>query len=64
GSVALVEVNVPSVTALSQQLAEEAGVLILPALSLGSDDRHMRMGFGRRSFAEALDKFEEYLLGR
>ena len=64
GSVALVEMQVPSVTAFSERLAEEAGVLILPAVNLGSDDRHMRIGFGRRGFGEALKKFEEYLENR
>jgi len=61
GSVALVGMNVPSVTAFATQLAEKAGVLILPATTLGSDDQHMRMGFGRAGFGEALEKFEVYL---
>ena len=61
GSVALVGVNIPSVTAFAQQLAEEAGVLILPAVSLGSDDHHMRMGFGRSNFGESLERFEACL---
>ena len=61
GSVALVGMHVPSVMAYATQLAEEAGVLILPAVTLGSDDHHMRMGFGRAAFGEALEKFEEYL---
>ncbi len=61
GSVALVGMNVPSVTQLSDRLAAEAGVLIHPAVTLGSDDRHTRMGFGRRGFGTALEKFEAYL---
>lgn len=61
GSVALVGVNVESVTDLAARLSEEAGVLILPGVHLGSDDRHMRMGFGRAGFGEALDVFEAYL---
>jgi aspartate/methionine/tyrosine aminotransferase len=61
GSVALVEMNVPSVTDFAIQLAEKAGVLILPATTLGSDDQHMRMGFGRAGFEEALEKFEAFL---
>ncbi len=61
GSTALVGVNVPSVKDFAAQLAEEAGVLILPAATLGSDDQHMRMGFGRAGFGEALEKFEAYL---
>jgi aspartate/methionine/tyrosine aminotransferase len=61
GSVALVGMNVPSVTDFGAKMAEEAGVLIHPAVTLGGDDRHMRMGFGRAGFAEALAKFEAYL---
>jgi aspartate/methionine/tyrosine aminotransferase len=61
GSVALVGMNVKSVEEYSSQLAENAGILIHPAKTLGSDDHHMRMGFGRFAFGEALEKFEEYL---
>jgi aspartate/methionine/tyrosine aminotransferase len=61
GSTALVGVNVPSVKELAKQLAETAGVLILPATTLGYDDQHMRMGFGRAAFREALERFEGYL---
>jgi len=61
GSVALVGMHVPSVMAYATRLAEEAGVLILPAVTLGADDHHLRMGFGRAAFGEALEKFEEYL---
>lgn len=34
---------------------------IQPATTLGYDDKYMRMGFGRRKFGEALEKFEDYL---
>ena len=61
GSITLVGMNVPSVSDFAIQLAEKAGVLILPAITLGSDDQHMRMGFGRAAFGEALEKFEAYL---
>jgi len=61
GSTALVGMNVPSVTAYAERLASEAGVLIHPATTLGYDDRHMRMGFGRAGFGEALAQFEAYL---
>ncbi|MDX1413368.1 MAG: pyridoxal phosphate-dependent aminotransferase [Candidatus Promineifilaceae bacterium] len=64
GSVALVGMDVPSVTAFAERLADEAGVLIHPAVTLGSDDRHARFGFGRAGFAEALQKFEDYLIAR
>ena len=61
GSVALVGMNVPSITDFAAELAEKAGVLILPATTLGANDQHMRMGFGRAAFGEALEKFETYL---
>ena len=61
GSVALVGMNVPSITVFAAQLAKNAGILILPATTLGSDDQHLRMGFGRAAFGEALEKFEAYL---
>ena len=61
GSTALVGYHVPSVEALSKQLAEEEGILIHPARILGSDDHHMRIGLGRESFPEALQKFEQWL---
>ncbi len=64
GSTALVGMNVPSVTAFAEKMAREAGVLILPATSLGWDDQHFRLGLGRAGFGVALDKFEEYLFSR
>ncbi|MBE0685971.1 MAG: pyridoxal phosphate-dependent aminotransferase [Anaerolineaceae bacterium] len=61
GPVALVHMNVDSVTRFADELAEKAGVLIQPALTLGSTDQYLRMGFGRAAFPEALEKFEAYL---
>ena len=61
GSTALVGMNVPSVTDYAVEMAEIAGVLILPAVNLGGDDQHFRMGFGRAGFGVSLGKFEEYL---
>jgi aspartate/methionine/tyrosine aminotransferase len=61
GSVALVGLNQPSATAHCHQLAESAGVLLLPSSYLGYDDRHVRFGFGRRSFAAALAHYETSL---
>ena len=64
GSTALVQMNVPSVTQFAAQLAADAGVLIHPAVTLGSDDQHMRIGLGRAGFGAALEKFENYLWER
>jgi len=61
GSTALVGMNVLSVTDYAVEMAEKAGVLILPAVNLGGDDQHFRMGFGRAGFGVSLGKFEEYL---
>ena len=61
GSTALVGFNVPSVSALSEQLAKNEGILIQSARMLGGDDQHMRIGLGRDSFGEALGKFEDWL---
>lgn len=63
GSVALVGVNVPSVTGLSRRMAAEVGVLIQSATMLGGTDQQMRMGFGRKAFPTALQQFERYLQG-
>jgi len=61
GSVALLELYRPSATDYCQQLAQEAGVLLLPSTCLGHDDRHIRMGFGRADFAANLAHYEQYL---
>lgn len=61
GSVALVGMAVPSVSAVAQRMVAEAGVLIQPAATLGYDDHHFRMGFGRAAFPTALAAFEKAL---
>ena len=63
GSVALVEVAVESADAYCRQLAEEAGVLLLPGTCLGAPANTVRFGFGRRSFGEGLAAYEVYLEG-
>jgi aspartate/methionine/tyrosine aminotransferase len=62
GSVALVGLAVPSATAYCHALAREAGVLLLPSTCLGYGDQHVRMGFGRANFSEALQHYEAVLL--
>lgn len=61
GSVALAGLNQPSATTYCHQLAESAGVLLLPSSYLGYDDRHVRFGFGRHSFPTALAHYETHL---
>ena len=61
GSVALIEMRVPSVSAFAHTMAREAGILVHPAVTLGGNDQQLRMGFGRVAFGEALGEFERYL---
>jgi aspartate/methionine/tyrosine aminotransferase len=61
GSVALVGIDVTSATSYCHHLAQDAGVLLLPATFMGSDDQHVRFGFGRRSFPSALSHYDAYL---
>ncbi len=61
GSTALVGFDVPSVSAIAPVVARDAGVLIHPAVTLYSDDQHMRLGFGRENFGVGLGRFEAWL---
>jgi aspartate/methionine/tyrosine aminotransferase len=61
GSVALTGLNQPSATAYCHQLAESAGILLLPSAYLGYDDHHIRFGFGRLTFPAALAYYETHL---
>ncbi|MGD2078739.1 MAG: pyridoxal phosphate-dependent aminotransferase [Chloroflexota bacterium] len=63
GSVAFVGLNRPSATDYCHDLAQEAGVLLLPGACMGYEDRYVRFGFGRQSFATALMHYETYLQG-
>lgn len=62
GSTALVKMNIASLTEFANNLADDVGLLIHPATTLGTDDQHMRIGLGRQSFAAALQVFDDYLL--
>ena len=61
GSVALVGINVSSATEYCHQLAQEAGVLLLPSSCLGYGDNHIRLGLGRKDFADNLAVYEAFL---
>ncbi|HSH01732.1 MAG TPA: aminotransferase class I/II-fold pyridoxal phosphate-dependent enzyme [Anaerolineae bacterium] len=63
GSVALVGIEVASATVYCGELAEAAGVLLLPGPVLGADDKSVRFGFGRHNFLEALSHYESFLRG-
>jgi aspartate/methionine/tyrosine aminotransferase len=64
GSVALVGLRSGSAHAFCQRLLAEQGVLLLPSGGLGFGDGHLRFGFGRRSFPEALTQLDRYLSGQ
>jgi aspartate/methionine/tyrosine aminotransferase len=61
GSVAFVGLNVPSATNYCHNLAQTAGVLLLPGACMGYEDRYVRFGFGRQGFAAALAYYETHL---
>ncbi len=63
GSVALVGLRSGSARAFCQQLRDVQRVMLLPSGGLGFGDGHVRFGFGRLSFPEALEQLEQYLLG-
>jgi aspartate/methionine/tyrosine aminotransferase len=48
------------VQAWCEQIASEAGVLLLPG-AVYEEPRHVRLGFGRASLPEALDRLERHL---
>ena len=64
GSVALVGLRRGSARAFCQRLLDEQGVLLLPSRGLGFGDGHVRFGFGRFTFPEALDQLDQTLSGQ
>lgn len=61
GSVALVGLKGNSAPEFCARLVSEQGVLLLPSTGLGIGDRHVRFGFGRRSFVQSLTQLDAYL---
>jgi len=49
------------VEAFCSELMQQKGVLLLPGTCYGYDDRHFRIGFGRRNMPEALSRLEEFI---
>jgi aspartate/methionine/tyrosine aminotransferase len=47
--------------AFCERLAAEAGVMLLPSSVYEAGDAHVRLGFGRLSFGDAIGRLEEYL---
>lgn len=44
-----------------QKVVNTAGIMLLPSTVYDYDDRHLRIGFGRKNMPEVLRKFEEYM---
>ena len=44
-----------------EDLVKKKGVLLLPGMTYEYTEPYFRMGYGRKDFAESLQKFEEYL---
>ena len=62
GSVAFVKMNIPeSSLDFSNRLVEETGIMTVPAEMFEYPGKFLRIGFGRKSFSEVLEKLEKYL---
>ncbi len=62
GSVAFPKIKFDkSVEDFCINLVSKKGVLLLPSTSYDFDDKHFRIGFGRKNLPEVLEKFEEYI---
>lgn len=61
GPIGFAEVKAGGAEALCRDLAERADVLLLPSTAYDAGDRHLRIGFGRRSLPEALAALEAAL---
>lgn len=61
GAIAFPQLLTGNIDALVQQLVEEASVLLLPGSVFDDPNNHFRIGFGRRSFPEALSKLDQFL---
>ncbi|MCH2181032.1 MAG: pyridoxal phosphate-dependent aminotransferase [Mariniblastus sp.] len=64
GSVAFVELNLPklgfdSATDYCHHLARQHGIVLLPGKCLGFEDRFVRFGLGRQSFATSLQAYSK-----
>src|SRR5262245_51567760 len=53
-----------SIEQFASELVQEEGVLILPGSVFQVPGNHFRIGFGRRNFQEALERFEKFARAR
>jgi aspartate/methionine/tyrosine aminotransferase len=64
GTIAFVELLLPiSIDQLVKDLAEKAGVLIMPASIFDFSGNFFRIGYGRKNMPDALERFEQFLVG-
>jgi aspartate/methionine/tyrosine aminotransferase len=61
GSVALVGLHGQSARTFCDQLVAKRGVLLLPSTGLGFGDSHVRFGFGRLNFPQALEQLDRHM---
>jgi aspartate/methionine/tyrosine aminotransferase len=53
----------PSSMDFAERVVEQAGIMVVPSALYGFGDRHIRIGFGRQSFPEALERLGLFLKG-
>jgi aspartate/methionine/tyrosine aminotransferase len=62
GPMAVLELLLPvSIEKFSEELVEKMGVLIMPGNVFDLPGNFFRVGFGKKSMVEALDRFEQFL---
>ena len=63
GPIAFLRFHPADAPAFCERLASDGGVMLLPSTVFEWGSAHVRFGFGRRSFPEALAALESYLSG-
>ena len=61
GSICLPVLRRGDAEAFARRLREEAGILVAPGSLLGAAPNAFRMGFGRRSFPEGLERMDAWM---
>jgi aspartate/methionine/tyrosine aminotransferase len=54
----------PSSMDFAERVVKQAGIMVAPSALYGFGDRHIRIGFGRRVFPQALEQLDLFLMGR
>ncbi|MGZ3692849.1 MAG: aminotransferase class I/II-fold pyridoxal phosphate-dependent enzyme [Bdellovibrionota bacterium] len=61
GSVSLIKLHEKSAEKFCHELANDFGVVLLPARFMGYEDHYARIGFGRTNFASGMEAFDKAL---